>query len=133
MYALRSTPIDRAWRTFTWPSAPVSLEMTNASDTNNGQWYTFTFELALNWSSVVSGCGYVPVISFVSRPDVRLESSGTPLKTTDEALGLSAVSQYASLRSAVSALPGFHDASLNGPVHIVPPEGVPNFLPFDST
>src|SRR3954469_2608583 len=116
--------IESAWRTRTSFSAPVRLEMTSASEENDGPAVTVSLLLFLSWSSVVSGCGYVPVISLVSRPEVRLESSGTPLKTIDAALALSLASQYASLRTAVRPAPGFHSSSLKGPVHIVPPDGV---------
>ena len=37
------------------------------------------------------------------------------------------------MRTAVRSLPGRQDFSLKGPVHIVPPDGVPNALPLDST
>ena len=57
MYALRSIAIDRAWRTLTSLSAPFRLQMTSASDANDGPAATVSFALALSWSSVVSGWG----------------------------------------------------------------------------
>ena len=57
----------------------MKLDTMNASLDQPGPWVTLTALLAFSWSRVVRPSAYVPLIAPVSRPEVSVVVSGTPL------------------------------------------------------
>src|SRR5689334_3898122 len=72
---------------------------------------------------------YAPSISPASRDWAREVVSVTNVNFTDLANGRRSRFQYASLRVIVMLSPLTHLSSLNGPLHIRPPVGVPSLVP----
>src|ERR671933_2778299 len=125
MVPCRSSAIDSAFRTRTSPRAPLKLDTMNASVAQLGPSVTLTLLLLFSWSSVDSAKVYEPSMSPVCMAEVKAATSGAPLKSISPTSGFTDESQYESFRTVASTLPGFHDSSLYGPVHIAPPLGVP--------